>query len=72
MELLTGSLTHRFFGIPKVDPPKRALRLSIRRSRVPFFGHQKVFFCKTLQKTALAFSQGAYAINIALFRTDGV
>ena len=36
MELLTGSLTHRFFGIQKVDPPKRALRLSIRRSRVPF------------------------------------
>ena len=69
MELLTGSLTHRFYGIPKVDPSKRALRLSIRRSRVPFFGHQKVIF---LQKTILEFSQGACAINIALFRTDDV
>ena len=72
MELLTGSLTHRFFGIPKVDPPKRALRLSIRRSRVPFFGPQKVTFLQNIAKTVLAFSQGAYAINIALFRTDDV
>ena len=53
MELLTGSLTHRFFGIPKVDPPKRALRLSIRRSRVPFFGHQKVTFLQNTAKNCI-------------------
>ena len=50
MELLTGSLTHRFFGIPKVDPPKRALRLSIRRSGVPFFAPKSNFFVKHCKK----------------------
>ena len=53
MELLTGSLTHRFFGIPKVDPPKRALRLSIRRSRGPFLGPQKVTFLQNIGKNGL-------------------
>ena len=53
IELLTGSLTHRFFGIPKVDPPKQALRLSIRRSRVPFFEHKKVIFLQNIAKNGL-------------------
>ena len=53
MELLTGSLTHRFFGIPKVDPPKRALRLSICRFRVPFFDHQKVTFSEKVENPLL-------------------
>ena len=53
MELSSGSLTHRFFGIPKVDPPKRALRLSICRFRVPFFDHQKVFFSEKVENPLL-------------------
>ena len=44
--MLTGSLTHRFFGVRKVDPPKRALRNSISRFGDPFFGRKKVTFLK--------------------------
>ena len=42
--LPTGSLTHRFFGVRKVDPPKLALATGIGRFRDPFFGREKVTF----------------------------
>ena len=42
--LPTGSLTHRFFGVRKVDPPKLALATGIGRFRDPFFGRKKVAF----------------------------
>ena len=42
--LPTGSLTHRFFGVRKVDPPKLALATGIGRFRDPFFGRKKVTF----------------------------
>ena len=47
--LPTGSLTHRFFGVRKVDPPKLALATGIGRFRDPFFGRKKVTF---LEKSA--------------------
>ena len=42
--LPTGSLTHRFFGVRKVDPPKLALATGIGRFRDPFFGRGKSDF----------------------------
>ena len=42
--LPTGTLTHRFFGVRKVDPPKLALATGIGRFRDPFFGRKKVAF----------------------------
>ena len=42
--LPTGSLTHRFFRIRKVDPPKLVLATGIGRFRDPFFERKKVAF----------------------------
>ena len=53
--MLTGSLTHRFFGVRKVDPPKRALRNSISRFGDLFFGRKKVIFLKKVQKVTMGF-----------------
>ena len=46
IDVLTGSLTHRFFGVRKVDPPKLALATGIGRFRDPFFGSKKVAFLR--------------------------
>ena len=48
--LPTGTLTHRFFGVRKVDPPKLALATGIGRFRDPFFGRKKWHFWKKVQK----------------------
>ena len=53
--LPTGSLTHRFFGVRKVDPPKLALATGIGRFRDPFFGRKKVTFLKKKQKVDMGF-----------------
>ena len=39
--LPTGSLTHRFFGVRKVDPSKLALATGIGRFRDPLFGRKQ-------------------------------
>ena len=49
--LPTGSLTHRFFGVRKVDPPKLALATGIGRFRDPFFGRKKLHFWKKSAKS---------------------
>ena len=52
--LPTGSLTHRFFGVRKVDPPKLALATGIGRFRDPFFGRKKVTFLgEKMQKVVM-------------------
>ena len=51
--LPTGSLTHRFFGVRKVDPPKLALATGIGRFRDPFFGRKKVAFLEKSAKSGL-------------------
>ena len=51
--LPTGSLTHRFFGVRKVDPPKLALATGIGRFRDPFFGRKKVSFFEKVQKVTM-------------------
>ena len=53
--LPTGSLTHRFFGVRKVDPPKLALATGIGRFRDPFFGQEKVTFLGKNQKVDMGF-----------------
>ena len=49
--MLTGSLTHRFFGVRKVDPPKLALATGIGRFGDPFFGRKKLTFLKKNAKS---------------------
>ena len=57
--LPTGSLTHRFFGVRKVDPPKLALATGIGRFRDPFFGRKKVDFLeKSCKKWSVTFTFG--------------
>ena len=51
--LPTGSLTHRFFGVRKVDPPKLALATGIGRCGDPFFERKKVTFLKKMQKVVM-------------------
>ena len=48
--LPTGTLTHRFFGVRKVDPHKLALATGIGRFRDPFFGRKKVAFLEKKYK----------------------
>ena len=68
--LPTGSLTHRFFGVRKVDHPKLALRNSIGRFRDPFFGRKKLHFWKKSAKSGHGVLPGGKGAKITLFWTD--
>ena len=50
IDVLTGTLTHRFFGIRKVDPSKVGLATGISRFRDPFFERKKVTFFEKVKK----------------------
>ena len=67
--MLTGSLTHRFFGVRKVDPPKRALRNSISRFGDPFFGRKKVTFLKKSAKSDHGVLPGGKGAKSQSFRS---
>ena len=67
--MLTGSLTHRFFGVRKVDPPKRALRNSISRFGDPFFERKKVTFLKKSAKSDHGVLPGGKGAKSQSFRS---
>ncbi len=67
--LPTGTLTHRFFGVRKVDPPKLALATGIGRFRDPFFGRKKVTFLEKSAKIGLGVLPGGKGATIRLFCT---
>ena len=64
--LPTGSLTHRFFGVRKVDPPKLALATGIGRFRDPFFGRKKVTFLEKRSKSGHGILPGGKGAKITL------
>ena len=64
--LPTGSLTHRFFGVRKVDPPKLALATGIGRFRDPFFGRKKVSFLDSAKSGHETFTFGKGCKNHTL------
>ena len=69
--LPTGSLTHRFFGVRKVDPPKLALATGIGRFRDPFFGRKKLHFWKKSAKSGngtFTFGKGCKNHNLLNWR----
>ena len=68
--LPTGSLTHRFFGVRKVDPPKLALATGIGRFRDPFFGRKKVTFLEKSSKSGHGILPGGKGAKITLLWTD--
>ena len=65
--LPTGSLTHRFFGVRKVDPPKLALATGIGRFRDPVFERKKVAFWGKSAKSSLGVLPGGKGAKITLF-----
>ena len=65
--LPTGSLTHRFFGVRKVDPPKLALATGIGRFRDPFFGRKKVTFLGKCSKSGHGILPGGKGAKITLY-----
>ena len=65
--LPTGSLTHRFFGVRKVDPPKLALATGIGRFRDPFFGRKKVTFLEKSSKSGHGILPGGKGAKITLY-----
>ena len=66
IDVLTGSLTHRFFGVRKVDPPKLALATGIGRFRDPFFGREKVTFLEKSSKSGHGVLPGEKGAKITL------
>ena len=65
--LPTGSLTHRFFGVRKVDPPKLAFATGIGRFRDPFFGRKKVTFLEKSSKSGHGILPGGKGAKITLY-----
>ena len=67
IDLPTGSLTHRFLGVQKVDPPKLALATGIGRFRDPFFGRKKVTFLEKSSKSGHGILPGGKGAKITLY-----
>ena len=68
--LPTGSLTHRFFGVRKVDPPKLALATGIGRFREHFLDRKNVTFLEKSSKSGHGILPGGKGAKITLFLTD--
>ena len=64
--LPTGSLTHRFFGVRKVDPPKLALATGIGRFRDPFLDEKSDIFGKNAKSGHETFTFGKGCQNHTL------